>query len=490
MSEQVLVNVTPRENRLAIVENARLQEVFIERASRKGLVGNIYLGKVGRVLPGMQAAFVDIGLEKMAFLHVSDVCLASLGLPKDYEHKQQINRLLQEGRSICVQVSKDPIGTKGARLTMELSIPSRFLVYMPTATNIGVSTRIDSEEERDRLKRALMLATEETNLAGGFIARTLAEGVEEQELARDIRFLRKMWTHIDQLARVKTAPVLLHEDLFLPLRALRDMVSDRVESILVDSRETYQKMLAFSEKYVPEVHSKIQMYKGNCPIFDLHAIEDDIQKAIERKVYLKSGGYLVIDQNEALTSIDINTGSFVGHSNLEETIFRTNLEATQVIARQLKLRNLGGIIVVDFIDMEIEEHRVQVLRALEDAMAHDKAKTSMSSLSKLGLVEITRQRTRESLEHLLCEECPLCNGRGRVKTAETITYEIFREITRFARQFPLAEKFLVMASDKVVYRIEDEESSSVAELEAFIGKPVLFQAEPIYAIEQFDVVMM
>jgi ribonuclease G len=490
VSEQILVNVTPREKRLAIVENARLQEVFVERASRKGLVGNIYLGKVGRVLPGMQAAFVDIGLEKMAFLHVSDVCLASLGLPENYEFKDQINKILQEGRSICVQVSKDPLGTKGARLTMELSIPSRFLVYMPTASNIGVSTRIDSEQERERLKKALLIATEETDLQGGFIARTLAEGVAEEELARDIRFLRKMWRSISEAGRVKQAPVLLHEDLALPLRALRDMVSESVESILVDSRETYQKMLDFSEKFVPELHSKIQMYKGHCPIFDLHSVEDDIQKAIERKVYLKSGGYLVIDQNEALTSIDINTGSFVGHSNLEETIFRTNLEATQVIARQLKLRNLGGIIVVDFIDMELEEHRLQVLKSLEESLAQDKAKTSMSALSKLGLVEITRQRSRESLEHLLCEECPVCNGRGSVKTSETITYDIFREITRYARQFPQAQKFLVMASDKVVYRIEDEESNSVAELETFIGKPVQFQAEPIYAVEQFDVVMM
>ncbi|RJQ47121.1 MAG: ribonuclease G [Gammaproteobacteria bacterium] len=516
MSREILMNVTPRETRVALVENGVLQDIFIERTRKRGLVGNIYKGRVKRVLPGMQAAFVDVGLERTAFLHASDavpVPYRDVVVPRpaaepdaapEKKASESITGLLREGQDIVVQVIKDQLGSKGARLTTQIAVPSRYLVFTPdvqgrtnvaggrmpgtTGTpHIGVSQKIESADERQRLKDALaMLGPAE--LEGGYIVRTLAEGVSAQELSADREFLQKLWASIAERAAAEPAPRLLYEDLPLVLRTMRDLVGMEIEQVRVDSRETYQRVLDFAAKFTPELTGRIEHYPGERPIFDLYGVEDEIQKALERRVQLKSGGYLVIDQTEAMTTIDVNTGAFVGHRNLDETIFKTNLEAAQAIARQLRLRNLGGIIILDFIDMQNAEHRQQVLRALEKALERDRVRTHISGVSALGLVEMTRKRTRESLGHVLCEPCPVCKGRGELKSVETVCYEIFREILRAARQFE-AQRFLVLASQEVVDLLLDEESASLAELEEFVGKPIKFQVESQYTQEQYDVVL-
>ncbi len=496
MSEEILINVTPRETRVAVLENGVLQEIYVERASRLGLVSNIYKGKVVRVLPGMQAAFIDIGLERAAFLHASDILVPEQAQtevpgedkpPPRGEHKP-ITELVHEGQSIMVQVVKDPLGSKGARLTTEISIPARFLVLMPELTHIGVSQKIDSEVERQRLKDLLTKYAPQFPQAG-YIVRTVGEGALEEAFYADMAFLHKIWASIQERARTEASGTLIHEDLRLAMRTMRDMVGGEVEKVRIDSRETFQKVVKFATRFIPELVPRIEHYPGERPIFDLYGVEDEIQKSLERKVQLKSGGYLIIDQTEAMTTIDVNTGAFVGSRNLEETIFKTNLEAAQSIVRQLRLRNLGGIIIIDFIDMQDIEHRRQVLRALEKKLEKDHAKSQISEVSNLGLVQMTRKRTRESLAHILCEVCPTCQGRGSIKTAETICYEIFREILREARQYE-AQRFLVLASQEVADRMLDEESASVAELETFIGKSVTFQVETQYAQEQFDVVLL
>lgn len=485
--EKVLVNVTPNETRVAWVENGVLQEVWVERANKRGLVGNIYLGKVDRVLPGMQAAFVNMGLERAAFLHVSDICHKSIGLKN--EECDDITKLLHQGQKILVQVLKDPLGTKGARVTMQVTIPSRMLVYMPVEKMLGVSQKIDREEERTRLREMIHAIPEYDESEGGVIVRTVAEGADFHEMRADMIYLQRLWKRVQEKSTTSKKPCLVYEDLPLYLRILRDIPLERIEKIRVDSMETLGKMQAFIKTYVMELDDCLGLYQGERPIFDLYNIEDEIQTALNKRVNLKSGGYLIIDQTEAMTTIDVNTGAFVGHKNLEETIYRTNLEATQAIARQLRLRNLGGIIILDLIDMDMAEHQKHVLNALEKELRKDRVKTSISEISNLGLVEMTRKRTRESLERTLCEPCPVCSGRGTVKTAETVAYEIFREITRMARTFD-ADQYRVIAAESVVSRIMDEESSSVAELEAFLDKSIRFQAESTYAAEQFDVVMM
>ncbi len=493
MSEEILINVTPQETRVAVVENGVLQEIFIERARRRGLVGNIYKGRVQRVLPGMQAAFIDIGLERAAFLHASDIhhdtpeSEAGEGNSNGRQHPP-ITELLREGQDILVQVIKDPLGSKGARLTTHITIPARFLVLMPFADNVGVSQKIEDPEERARLRELVLTARGEQDHTG-YIVRTAAEGIGESAVHNDMTYLNRVWTEIKQRAALTQPGHIVHEDLPLAMRALRDLVDDEVEKIRIDSRETHDKVIRFVEKFIPQLRGGIEYYAGPRPIFDLYGIEDEIQRALSPRVPLKSGGHLVIDQTEAMTTIDVNTGAFVGHRNLEETIFKTNLEATQAIARQLRLRNLGGIIILDFIDMSEPEHRAQVMRALERSLERDRAKSHICEVSGLGLVEMTRKRTRESLEHVLCEPCPTCEGRGSVRTAETVCYEIFRELLREARQFD-AQQFLVLASQEVVDIMLDEESTSVAELEEFIGKPIRFQVESLYTQEQFDVVLL
>ncbi|TNF35204.1 MAG: ribonuclease G [Gammaproteobacteria bacterium] len=486
MSKEILVNVTPQETRVAILENGVLQELYIERSRKKGLVGNIYKGRVSRVLPGMEAAFVEVGMERAAFLHVSDV--APYTGKENGVERPSIASLLREGEDVLVQVIKDPMGTKGARLTTHITIPSRYLVFMPNSSNVGVSTRIDDEEERDRL-RGMLMQHEEIMGNSGYIIRTAAETASPESLRQDVLYLNKLWQSIAETAKTTRAGDIVHEDLPLFMRVLRDMLDEDLEKIKVDSRETWRRMNEFCKRFVPEAKVVIEHYPGERPIFDLYAVEDEIQKSLERKVHLKSGGYLIIDQTEAMTTIDVNTGAFVGHRNLEETIFKTNLEAAQAITRQLRLRNLGGIIIIDFIDMLEEDHRRQVLRALEKALEKDHARTHVCDVSSLGLVEMTRKRTRESLEHVLCEVCPTCAGRGSVKTAETVCYEIFREILREARQFD-ARQLLVLASQDVIDVLVDEESNSLAELEAFIDVPIKLQVEALYTQEQYDVVIM
>ena len=484
MSEELLINVTPQETRVAFVENGVLQEVHIERSSRRGLVGNIYRGKVVRVLPGMQAAFVEIGLERTAFLHANDIVSVHSGEGAD---AVQIQQLVLEGEQIVVQVVKDPLGSKGARLTTQLSMPSRFLVYLPDSDHLGISQRIDSSEERERLRE--VIGHSSGHLSGGFIVRTAAEGVPGEILAKDIEFLGRLWGEIDRRITASSEVQLIHEDMQVVMRTMRDIASIDIEKIRIDSRETFNRVRSFTAKLIPEIAERIVHYTGERPLFDLYGVEDEIYKALERKVKLKSGGYLIFDQTEAMTTIDVNTGGFVGHRNLEETIFKTNLEAAQSIARQLRLRNLGGIIIIDFIDMDEEDHRRQVLRALERALDKDNAKAHISEVSALGLVQMTRKRTRESLEHVLCECCPTCGGRGTIKTAETVCFEIYREIIREARAYD-TEQLLVLASQDVVDLMLDEQSTAVAELEAFVGRDIRFQVESLYTPEQYDIVLV
>jgi ribonuclease G len=489
MSVELLINVTPSETRVAMIEGGILQEVHIEREAKRGIVGNIYKGRVSRVLPGMQAAFVDIGLEKAAFLHASDIvphteCVAEN--EKQQFQVRDISELVRQGQDIVVQVVKDPLGTKGARLTTDITLPSRYLVFMPGASHVGVSQRIDSEDERNRLKKVVADYCDEH---GGFIIRTAAEGADEKELAQDAAFLKRLWSKVIE-RRAKNKPrTALYGELGLAPRILRDFVGTELTRIQVDSRLVFENLKEFTSEFVPELTDKLELYEGDKPIFDMYDTENEVQRSLERKVELKSGGYLIIDQTEAMTTVDINTGAFVGRRNLEETIFNTNVEATQAIARQLRLRNLGGIIIIDFIDMMSEEHRARVLASLESALEKDRVKTNINGFTQLGLVEMTRKRTRESIEHVLCSGCPTCEGRGSVKTVETVCYEILREITRVNRAYD-ADKFVVYAAPAVAETLEGDESHALAELEVFIGKQVRIQAEPLYIQEQFDVVMM
>jgi ribonuclease G len=495
MSEEILINVTPQETRVAITGAGVVQELLIERAASRGLVGDIYMGKVARVLPGMQSAFVDIGLERAAFLHVADIVRKnSEGAPGPIE------KILSEGEPILVQVVKDPIGSKGARLSTQVSIAGRLLVYLPALSSeadphIGISQRIEGEGGRQQLRERLkgLVPAEEK---GGYILRTLAEAASDEELRADIDYLRHLWAVIRERslagkpgAAAPGFPLRLYQDLSLAQRVLRDMVGAETARVVVDSRENFQKLAAFAQSYMPKVQGKLEHYTGERPLFDLHNVEPEIEKGLSRRVELKSGGYLIIDQTEALTTIDVNTGGFVGSRSFDDTIFKTNLEAAQSIARQLRLRNLGGIIIVDFIDMENDEHRAAVLEELRRALARDRTRVSVNGFTALGLVEMTRKRTRESLAHVLCEPCPTCEGRGEVKTAHTVCYEVLREILREARAYP-AKQFRVLASQAVIDLFLEEESSSLAMLSDFIGRPISVQLESSYTQEQYDIVLM
>jgi ribonuclease G len=484
MSEEILINVTPPETRVAVIENGVLQELIIERSCKIGLVGNIYKGLVCRVLPGMQAAFVDIGLSRTAFLHLSDLCTKEL----EKKGSANIEHYLHEGQHIIVQVFKDQLGTKGARLTTDISIPSRFQVYMPYSNNIGISQRIECGEQRTRLKHCLEKFRQEHD-CGGFIARTAAECVDDSVLIADMEFLLKLWESIRTKIATAAPKQFIHKDLPLSIRTLRDLYREGIERIRVDSRETYLKLVEFAEIFVPEIISVIEHYTGECPVFDIYSVEDELERALARKVKLKSGGHLVFDQTESMTTVDVNTGGYVGGRNLEETIFKTNLEAAQAIARQLRLRNLGGIIIIDFIDMKSTEHRQQVLQAFERHLEKDRAKSKITEVSILGLVEMTRTRTRESLEHILCEPCSACGGRGVLKTAESVCLEIFREIIREVRQYNV-QQILVLASMEVAEMLLDEKADMLTELETFLNVQIKFRAESSYNQEQYDVVLL
>ncbi|MBE7562419.1 ribonuclease G [Acidithiobacillus sp. HP-6] len=496
MSEELLINVTPQEIRVALVDNGVLQELQVERSGHRGLVGNIYKGVVRRVLPGMQAAFVDVGLDRTAFLHAADIQDDSeeLNGETDIETRpghhevRNVCTLLHEGQEVLVQVIKDPVGSKGARLTTRITLPGRYLVYMPFVPRIGVSTRIESPEERSRLKDELKAAIP-ADEAGGYIIRTLAEGVEHQDFVGDIDFLRRLWSSIRRQLENSSAPCQIHSDLNLAMRMMRDVMSDNIERVRIDSRETYEAAVGFCQRVIPEVADRMEHYSGERPLFDLYNVEDEIERALQSRVTLKSGAYLIIDQTEALTTVDVNTGGFVGRRNQEDTIFKTNLEAAAAIARQMRLRNIGGMIIIDFIDMNDEEHKRRVQRALEKAIQNDRTRCNITQISALGLVEMTRKRTRESLRQTLCEPCSYCHGRGFLKTAETICYEILREIVRESRAYP-AERFVVLASPMVMEKLLDEESTSLAALEEFIGRPIKVQAEATYTQEQYDIILM
>ncbi|MGE8319714.1 MAG: ribonuclease G [Comamonas sp.] len=495
MHNDILINWSPQETRVAVIEAGAVQELHHERTLERGLVGNIYLGKVSRVLPGMQSAFIDIGLERAAFLHVADVWQRQENgeapmFARKNEPPVPIERQVFEGQSIMVQVIKDPIGTKGARLSTQISVAGRLLVFLPQDDHVGVSQKIP-QEERDALRGRLqaLVGTKETGGGGGFILRTNGEDSSDDELSEDIAYLRKVWKRIRESSLKLPPRTLLHQDLNLMQRVLRDMVSDETTSIRIDSREQFEQLLHFGQEFMPAAVPKLQHYKGERPIFDLYAVDEEIARALGRRVDLKSGGYLIVDQTEALTTVDVNTGGYVGARNFDETIFKTNLEAAHAIARQLRLRNLGGIIIVDFIDMLREDHQASVLQELRKQLERDRVKTMCGGFSQLGLVEMTRKRTRESLAHMLCTPCPLCHGVGQVKTVRTVCYDILREILREARQFNPKE-FRVVACAKVVEMFLDEESQHLAGLSDFIGKPISLQADNALGQDLYDIVLL
>lgn len=496
LSDELLINVTPTECRVAVVESGLVQELYLERRDLTSVVGRIYLGRVERVLPGMQAAFIQIGLARTAFLHMADL------LPRDLETCSEdsevsgpqervlpsISEHLSPGQMLPVQVIKDPLGSKGARLSAQLSIPSRYLVLLPNSTHIGISVRIEDESERERL-RTLTEEMTGPDRSVGLIIRTNAEGVTRDELLRDFDYLMKRWDRVMRDQSVAAAGDCIFEDLSLPVRSLRDLMHTRVDRVRIDDASTFEVAVDFAKEFFPDGVSRIEHYTRPRPLFDLFGVEAEIERALSRTTPLKSGGHLVIDQTEAMTTVDVNTGGYVGTRNPEETIFKTNLEAAQAIARQLRLRNLGGIIIIDFIDMIDEEHKQQVLRVLNHALEKDPARTSVSEISPLGLVEMTRKRTTESLEHRLCEPCQVCLGTGRVKTAETVCSEIFREVVRATRQFETGQ-LQVMAAPKVIEKLLEDHDATVAELTDRLGTAIRFQPHTDYAPDQFDVVLL
>jgi ribonuclease G len=458
----------------------------------RGLVGNVYLGKVARVLPGMQSAFIDIGLERSAFLHVADVFSPHATKTPDADGAHPplipIEKQVFEGQTLLVQVIKDPIGSKGARLSTQISIAGRLLVFLPQDNHIGVSQKIP-QEQRDALRQRLVHLAHQGEDKGGFILRTNGEEASDDELKEDIAYLRKTWAKIKHASQHLPPKSLLHQDLNLLQRVLRDMVLESTQTIRLDSNEQHQMLQAFGKEFMPSSVAKLSHYKGERPVFDLYNIDDEIQLALGRKVLLKSGGYLIIDQTEALTTVDVNTGGFVGAKNFDDTIFKTNLEAAGAIARQLRLRNLGGVIVTDFIDMQRDDHRDAVMTEFKKQLARDRVKTTVSGFSSLGLVEMTRKRTRESLAQMLCEPCEHCQGRGIVNTVRTVAYNILREILREARQFSPKE-FRVLAPPAVVDLLQEEESLHLAGLSDFIGRPISLQAEFGMGPEQFSIVLL
>jgi ribonuclease G len=481
MAEEILVNVTPREVRVALLENGVLQEIHIERSLHQGLLGNIYKGKINRLLPGIQAAFVDIGLERSAFLHISDLTEYENLISQAGNTPLDIRNILYMGQELLVQVYKDPLGSKGARLTTLYTIPSRYLVLTPGISQIAVSQKITNETERERLATLITPSKQ-----GGYIFRTAAEGATETELGTDKEFLNTLWLEVTERARKAKAGEMIYAEIPIVLRALRDLAGYNIERIRVDSLSATTEMKKFALRYVPTLAERIEHYVDDRPIFDIYSVEDELQKALQRKVYLKSGGHLIFDQTEAMTTIDVNTGSYVGHANLEQTIFKTNLEAVESIARHVRLRNLGGIIIIDFIDMVDPMHKTHLIQSLKTALAKDSVRTEVSELTSLGLVQMTRKRTRESLEHVLCVSCPLCQRRGSIKSYATVCYEIFRELKRVSQNYPWAE-FLVIASQDTVNFLLDEESTMLADLEAQLGKPIKLRVEPSYTQEHFDI---
>lgn len=509
MALEIIINAAGEETRVAFLEGGEITELYIDRKRDRGIAGNIYKGKVIRVLPGMQAAFVDIGLEKAAFLYVSEVSAnieeyakmmedetdeARLEFESDTVEAVKAKRtsavliedLLQEGQEIMVQVIKEPIGTKGPRVTTYVTLPGRYLVYMPTIEHIGISRRIEDEAERKRLRE---LINRLKKPGAGYIVRTVSEGVSEDEFKADIEFLELLWQNIQQKRDKLSAPNLLHTDLDIVFRVVRDIFTPKVDKLVVDSKQEYMQIKEFVDSFLPRLSPRVELYEKDEPIFDAYEVEIEISRALGRKVWLKSGGYIVIDHTEALTAIDVNTGRFVGKRNPEETILKTNLEAVKEIAYQLRLRNIGGIIIIDFIDMLKEKNRKKVYNALQEALSGDKARTNILQISELGLVEMSRKRTREDLQRALCEPCSYCEGRGYLKSPTTICYEIFREIRRTAAS-STSSKIMVTVNPAVANLLYDEERQGIDELESRYKKKISIKSDPNLHLEQYDIVFI
>jgi ribonuclease G len=496
-TEEVFLQATPFEARAVRLIQGVVQEIEVERTAQRGHVGNIVMGRVSRVLPGMQAAFIDAGFARTGFLHVADVWQAKLQDGEALETPRPIERVLYEGQQLLVQVMKDPLGSKGARLSTQLSIAGRYLVYLPFDTRpdptsaeprIGISQKIEDPVARDVLK-ARLLALVPADEQGSFIARTQAEDASEEALANDIAYLRQRWEEIREASHQAAPGTVLYRELNLAQRVLRDWVGDRTTRVLVDDPYRIDGLRVFARQYMPSVMPRLENFTGDRPLFELHNIEQEIAAALKRRVDLKSGGYLIIDQTEAMATIDVNTGGYVSGRSFSETIFKTNLEAAQAIARQLRLRNLGGIILVDFIDMADETHREQVQAELGHALEHDRTKVRISGFTSLGLVELTRKRTRDSLAQQLSQTCPTCEGQGRIKTAQTICYEILREIARMAKQFQPRE-FRVMANPEVIERFLEEEAGFLNALIDEIGKPITLSVEGEIPPGGYDIALL
>jgi ribonuclease G len=501
MKREIFINSTPQESRIAIMEDGILAEFVVERKQERGIAGNLYKGKVARVLPGMQAAFVEIGMEKAGFLHASDFfdipedvqLIASSGDEVEFEdapkpppsaRRLPLEKRISAGEEILVQVAKDPLGTKGARVTSHVSLPGRYMVFMPNTKHIGISRRIEGEEERKRLKEiAHSLGTAD----GGFILRTACEGRSKREIQRDLRFLTKLWKRIQQKAETAAAPVIIHQDLDLITRTIRDFFTPDTEKVVVDSAKDHRRIVDFVRNFMSRLRSKIVLYSDSEPLFDRYAIEEKIEKALDRRVWLRSGGYIIIERTEALTAIDVNTGRFVGRRNQEETIFKTNFEAAHEVVRQLRLRNVGGIIIIDFIDMEKEANRKKVYEALKDALKKDKARTNILKISELGLVEMTRQRTRESLENQLLSPCPHCDGRGRIKSSVTIAYDVLRAIKKQQMNLENGKNIIVRLHPDVANFLYDEKNNSLDNLEREINHKIIIKVSQELRHEQYEI---
>ncbi|RPI77245.1 MAG: Rne/Rng family ribonuclease [Desulfobacteraceae bacterium] len=510
MSTELIINSRSQETRVALIENGVVVELHIERKTGQELIGNIYKGKVVRVLPGMQAAFVDIGLERSGFLYVSDVhkdllkvekTLISNNLESEngdepvqgFEQSENvayeevtfhIEDLLREGQDIMVQISKEPLGTKGARLTSHISLPGRHLVLMPTVNHVGISRRIEDAAERERLK---ILIHDIRPDNAGFIVRTVSEGTDKEKFRSEMDFLLKLWDNIQDRMAKNPSPGLLHKDLNISLRSVRDLFTREVDHLIIDSKEEYDHVMQFIETFTPSLKHSIRLYDGVYPIFDTYGIEMEISRALEKKIWLKSGGYIIIELTEALTAIDVNTGSYVGTRNLEETILKTNLEAVKEIAYQLRLRNIGGLIVIDFIDMEKKANRDRVFTALKEALSKDKAKTHIVRMSELGLIEMTRKRTRENLSRLLCEPCFYCAGRGTLKSKKTICYEIIRDIERELTGSKSADDIYIHVNPEIENILKEEEQQYIIELEKRAGQRIIILSDRDLHLEQYEI---
>ena len=503
MDSEILINATRDEVRVGLLDGGQVVEFYVERKREASLVGNIYKGKIVKILPGMQSAFVDIGLEKAAFLYVTDIHAGLEEFAPFLEEEEKVNalelelgskkgrpdlaieELIQEGQEILVQASKDPIGGKGARVTSYVTIPGRYLVLMPNVEHIGISRRISDESERARLKTIV----ENIKPRGyGLIIRTASEGSGEEDLKKDLEFLLLLWETVQKKKDRVSAPTLLYSDLDLVFRSVRDLMVQDVKRLVVDSAEEYERIKDFVRTYFEKFLGKIELYEGTEPIFDAFGIEFDISRALGRKVWLKSGGYIVIDQTEAMTVIDVNTGKFVGKEELEDTILKTNLEAVKEIAYQIRLRNLGGIIIVDFIDMEKYENRDRVFIAFVEAMKKDRAKNTISHISELGLIQMTRKRVRESLGRTLCETCPYCEGKGFVKSPKTLCYEIFRKVTRLAKHG--GERIIVTAHPSVAELLTDEERAGMEDIENRYSIKVTIKESRSFHQENYEVTVL